>query len=106
MPQVAAQYFLDQRCEFVVGDRVEDLSSDRLVFAESTTEEDVITVQRLARALGLGTEQANVTHVVLGAGIRATGEVNVHRAIELHTLVEIVSERERVAFRIGLRELA
>ena len=57
----------------------EDLPADLLVLAEAAADEDMVSVQTFAREFGFGAEAADVAHVMLGAGIRATGEMNVDR---------------------------
>src|SRR5258708_6359912 len=43
---------------------------------------------------------------MLGAGVRATGEVNIDGLIQRQFFVEIIGQRERVTFGVGLRKLA
>src|SRR5688572_25171527 len=65
MAQVAAQHFLEQGCEFIVRDGVEDLPPDRLVFAEATAQENMVAIEGFAGALRLRPKQPDVAHVVL-----------------------------------------
>ena len=66
----------------------------------------MVSLHRLATDLHLGAEQADVAHVVLGAGVRAAGEVDVHRLVERHARVEPAHELDGVALGVGAGELA
>ena len=104
--QVAAEHFLDERGQALEGDAGEDLPAHGLVCAKAAADENVVAVLALARDFRLRAEQADVAHVVLRAGVRAAGDVDVHRPVEMDALVEVVGELERVPLRVGLREFA
>ena len=106
MAQVTLEHFLQGRLEVVARDALEDLPPDGLSFPKAAADEDVIAVHRFAGDFDLRAEQPDVAHVVLRAGIRAAGEVDVDRLIELEPLVEIVGEFQRVTLGVRGGELA
>ena len=52
-----------------------------------------------------GTHHADVADVVLGAGVRAAGEVDVDRLVEVR-LAKVIAEFDRVALGVGGGEFA
>ena len=54
----------------------------------------------------LGREQPDVADVVLRTGIRAAGEMNVERRVDLQARIEMIGDCESVALGIARRELA
>src|SRR6478672_7392563 len=105
MTLVAFQYFLERRFELFERNTLEHLASNGLMFAKSTPDENVVALDSLAGDLHLRTEQSNVAHVMLRAGIGTAGQVNIDRLVESNSFVEIVRQFERVAFGIARGEL-
>src|SRR5262245_18070990 len=99
-PEKAAQHLFQERLETIEIDRVEDLPADRLVCPKTAADENVVTIHAFTAELRLRAEQADVAHVMLGAGVRAAGEMDVHGLVELDPLVEIVGELEGMSLRI------
>src|SRR5256885_744390 len=106
MTQVAFQNPFQRRLELFEGNSLEHLPPDGLVVTESATDEDVITFNCFAGYFDFRAEQTDVTQVMLRAGVRAAGQVNVDRLVKLDTLFEIVGQFKRVAFGVRRRELA
>ena len=46
-------------------------------------------------------EQADIAHVMLGAGVRTAREVDVHGLIEFDPLLEIFDELKRMTLGVG-----
>ncbi len=80
--QVTLQHFLERRLELLKGNSLKHLATDGLVVAKAAADEYVIAFDRFAGELHLGTEQADVAQVMLGAGIRAAGQVDIDRLLE------------------------
>ena len=106
MTQVAYQNPFQRRLELLEGNSLEHLPSDGLIPAEAATDEDVVTFDGFAGYFDFRAEQADVPHVVLRAGVRAAGQVNVDRLVKLDALFEIVGQFDRVAFGVRRREFA
>ena len=77
---------------------LENLATHRLSFSEATADTDVVSFASVAR---FDPEQADVANIVLGAGVGASGKMNVHGHIQLKTMFEILDEFQRVSFRAG-----
>src|ERR1051326_7820435 len=106
MAQVALEHLFQGRLEIAEGDALKDLTADGVPRAEPAPDEDVVAIDRFAGHFDLGAQQADVPHVVLGAGVRATGEVDIDRPVELKLPVEMLHQLERVTLRIGAGEFA
>ena len=99
--QIDLQHMLQQRGQFVKGDTSKNFTGDCLFFSETATEDHVVTFDRIAALIHLRPEQADVAHVVLGARIRATGQMNVNRLIELQFLFQMARQENSMAFGVG-----
>src|SRR6478736_4598117 len=104
--EIRAQHLLDHAGQFLRRDTGEDLPPDCLVLREAATDEEVIRILALAVDLGLRAETADVAHVMLRAGVRTTGDMDVHRLIEFQLLLQLLDDFKRVALGVCLRELA
>ena len=79
-----------------------NLAPHRLILAKAAADENMIAIL----AAHLRAQTADVAHVMLRAGIRAAGEVNVHRLVEFQLLFQMLDQRQRMAFGVGLRIFA
>src|SRR4051794_29489185 len=76
--QISFQHFFQRGLQFIDADAAEDLASDRLARSESAAHENVITFAAAGMLHRRG-KQANVAHIMLRAGMRAAGQMNVDR---------------------------
>src|SRR5215217_5216125 len=81
--EITLEHFFESCFQFAARDAVKNLPADRLVFAETASDEDVVPFNRFARDFYFGSEQSNVAHIMLRAGVRAPCEMNIQRMIEL-----------------------
>ena len=82
---------------------LENLATHRLSFSEAAADADVVSFALVTR---FDPEKANVANVVLGAGVRAAGDVQVDRLLDLEEAVEPVGESYGVGLGIGGGEAA
>ena len=87
-------------------DALEDLAAERFVVAEAAANEDVVAFFGFAGDFDGGAEEADVADVMLGAGVRAAGEMDVDRLIEGEFFLEVIGEFAGVFFGVGGREFA
>src|SRR5205814_4886201 len=95
--KIRLQHAFEQRWNFAERNAGEDLFADARLGADAAAEDDVVT---FARA-DLHALQADIADVMLRAGVRAAGEVDVDGLVQLHGLVEMRAERDGLAFRVG-----
>src|SRR5438477_620360 len=88
--------WLREAFELIEGNAVEDLTSDGFVLAETTADEDVITFHAFSSDFHFRAQQSDVTDVMLRAGVRATGKMNVDRVVEREFLFQVSGEFESV----------
>src|SRR6185312_16925871 len=74
VPEVGAQHSLQGFRQPFPRYAAENLPADGLVFPETAADEDVIGIHAFAGDFCLGAEAADVSHVMLRAGVGATGE--------------------------------
>src|SRR5262249_3666575 len=87
MGEISFQHALD-RLRRILGLHVPvDLAGEAGFGAEAAADQDVIALDSVTffRSLDLAGEQADVTDVVLCAGVMAAGEMDVDRPVEAHT---------------------
>src|SRR4051812_31416445 len=106
MKQVSGEHLLQRWLELLEGNSTEHLPAGSLILPKAATDEHVIALQRLARNFHLGAEQPDVAHIMLRAGIRATGKMDVDRLIEIDAFLQKLSKLDRMGLRIGRREFA
>src|SRR5262245_35715135 len=82
MLKVGAQHALECIGQFARDDSRKDLAADSLVFPKAAAHKDVIAVKGLRADFCFCAEAADVAHIMLGTGIWAAGQVNVHGPIE------------------------
>src|SRR4029077_5976942 len=75
---------------------------------EAAADMDVIGLGRIlvVGALGLGAEKPDVADVMLRAGIRAAGEMNIERLIERNAALAPMRDRFGMPFGVGHGETA
>src|ERR1041385_1773979 len=100
MAQKPSQHFVNGWLKLFERNPLEDLTPDRLVFSKTAANKHVISFEGFASDFYFRAEQPDVAHIMLGAGVRATGEVNVHRSIQLNAFVQIIGEFNGVGFGI------
>ena len=84
-----------------------DLAPERRFAAAAAADHQVIALDLLVAAgIDLGREQADIADVMLGAGIRAAGQMNVDRLVEGDAFIQMIADGQRVALRVGEREFA
>ena len=107
IPQIDDEELLDERGHFIGADGFPDLSGDGLGVVHAATEHDVIAVHGGAVFdFHAGAHHADVADVMLGAGILAAGEVDVHGLIEDHLAGKVVAEGDGLGLGIRGGELA
>jgi hypothetical protein len=98
--EIPTQDFLHDRWQHAYADPIKQLPTNLGVSAEGASNKNVVPFQRFSRHLYFRAEQANVTDVVLGAGIRTTGQMDVDWLIELKTFIELTHQLKRVPLGI------
>src|SRR3989442_8115791 len=104
--EVGAQEPLDCGGCFIRRDIAQYFAPEPARVAEAAASEQVITLDFGIVGRDLGREQADIADMVLRAGIRAAGEMNVERRVDLEARIEMVGDREGVALGVARRELA
>ena|SRR5205823_5677485 len=92
---------LQQPGQFVKGDTMKNLARDGLFFSETATENHVVTFDRITALLYLRPKQADIAHVMLSAGIRAAGQMNVNWLIELQFLLQMARQEDSLPLRVS-----
>src|SRR4051812_28629002 len=90
---VNAENFFDERWDFLRGDAFEHLTGDALLGAHSAAHDDVITLAAIGE---FRTDETDVAAVVLGARMRAAGEMKVNRRGEVHAIAESLRQCDAV----------
>jgi hypothetical protein len=83
LSEIDLQHMLQQSRQFAKGDASKDFLGDGLFFSETATEHHMVSVDAFAALVHLCSYQADVAHVVLRAGIRTTGQMDINRLVEL-----------------------
>src|SRR5689334_18523331 len=81
--EIAFEHALDRAGRILCLDIAVNFAAKRGVRSEAATDVNVITLDLLVTFLDLASEQADVADVVLCARMMTTGEMNVHRPIEI-----------------------
>ena len=82
------------------GERISDVA-----LAAAAADVDMVALDLvIAAGVDLGSQQADIADVVLCAGIRAAGEVDVEGYIDVEAGIEMVGQRQPVPLRVGERE--
>ena len=84
--------------QFLDGECLENLSPTGCMGSESPSYQNMVSLPAI---VCFGPQQTNVTHVMLGTGVRAAGEVDIDRTIQLKLLFEMFGQCDCVALRIG-----
>src|SRR6516165_11157695 len=106
--EIGLEHALD-RARRIVGLQIAiDLAAALGVRPEAAADVDVIALDLIAvlRHKDLSADEADVADVVLRARIRAAGEMNVERAVELHALLAPARDVLGIALGVGQREPA
>src|SRR5579862_3892797 len=108
MAEIGFQHALDRPRRIVGLEIVKDLAAARRVRAKAAADVDVIALDLVAvlRHLHLGADEADVADVMLRAGIRAAGEMDVERAVELNPGFAPVRDLLGMALGVGQSEPA
>ena len=105
--EVGAQQPLERLRQFGGGNVAQDLASQLAPFAEAAADEDVVPLDfRIPAGCHLRAEQADIADVMLRAGMRAAGQVNVQRRVQGKARVEIVRDRQRMALGVACGKFA
>lgn len=89
MREIGTEHRLQRQLRLFGGEPGEYWTTDFLIFAEAAAHEDVIAFDAFALDFDHRGEQADIAHVMLGAGMRAAGQMHVDGLVELHPLFEI-----------------
>lgn len=103
---VGFQHLFQCGLQLFDGNTLEDLASERFVIAEAATDKDVIAFLRFARDFDRGAEETDISDVMLGAGVRATSEVDVDWLVERDFFLQVISEFAGVFLGVGGGEFA
>src|SRR5262245_40596191 len=108
MDEIGLEQALNSSRRLLGLDVVVDLRRDRRVGTEAASDVDVIALDRVAlvRGLRLAGEQSDVADIVLGAGVVASGEMDVHGPIERDAALAPACDLLGVALGVRGRELA
>src|SRR5690242_15681265 len=82
MTLIRFEHLLQGRFELFDGDVGEDLAADRLFISKTSPDKNVITFKRFSRDFHFCSQEADVAHVMLRAGIWTAGQMNVDRLIQ------------------------
>lgn len=82
------------------------LAAERALVAGAAADHHAIALDHVVALRDLDAEQADIADIVLGAGMRAAGEVDVDRLVERDAFVEMLGQRHRVALGVGGGEFA
>jgi hypothetical protein len=104
--QVGSQHPFEQAGKFLGADRRKNLAADSLLLPKTPSDEHVICLDTLSGQSGFRAQTADVAHVMLSAGVRTTGKMNVHRLVKLDSLLQPFRQGKSMAFGVGLRVLA
>ena len=96
--KIDKQDLFDEGLQHFKRNCLENLATHRLPFSETATDADVVSFASVSR---FDPEEADIANVVLGAGVGASGKVNVHGHIQLKAMFEMLDEFQRVSFRAG-----
>src|SRR5580704_1477033 len=106
--QIGLEHALDRLRRIIGFDVVKNLAAAGGVGAKTAADVDVIALDLIAVLghLHLGANEADVADVMLRAGIRAAGEMDVERAVELHAGFAPVRDLLGMALGVGQSEPA
>ena len=77
--QIDLKHMLQQCGQLVKCNASKNFARHSLFLPKTAPEYYVVTLNRIAALINLCSEQADIAHIVLGAGIRAAREMNVNR---------------------------
>ena len=103
---IDAQNFFEGRFELFDGNSLEELAAEEFVITEAAADEDVVAFFGFAGDFDGGGEEADVADVMLGAGVGATGEMDVDGLIESEFFLEVIGEFAGVFLGVGGGEFA
>src|SRR5438874_140676 len=92
-----AEGFFHQRGDFARVHAFEDLAGDALLVAHPAAHHDVVGLGAIGK---LHADESDVTAVMLRAGMRAAGEVEIHGLAEIDPPVQVLRQRHGVRFGI------
>ena len=72
------------------------------MLAKAATNENMVSIDAFAADFGFGTEATDIADVMLSAGIRAAGQMDVHWLIELEAFFQVLDQFQSMALGIGL----
>src|SRR5262249_16108364 len=106
--EIGLEHALDGLRRILGFDVVVDLRRDRRVWAETATDVNVVALDRVAIFGGLhfAAQQSHVTHLMLRAGVMASGEMDVDRAVERDTAFAPARDLLGMPLAVGGGELA
>src|SRR5262245_39764516 len=89
MIEVSAQHFLEEGWDFRERHVAPHFAADAAPVAIASTHENVVALDHVVPSRDLRTEKADISNIVLGAGVRAAGQVDVDRLIELEPSLKV-----------------
>src|SRR5262249_55643746 len=103
MNEIGFEHPLDWRRRVVGFDLAADFAAALRVRAEAAADMDVVRLRLIpvVRSLRLGAKKPDIADVVLRAGIRAAGEVDVERGIERDAALAPLHNRFGMALGVG-----
>ena len=87
--EIDLEYAFEQHRKFAERNTREDLPANARVRAAAAAENNIVSFHRFAADIDLNALQADITDVVLRTGIRAAGDMDVDRMIELDALPSV-----------------
>ena len=72
--------------ELLDGKAVKNLAADGFLVAEAASDEDVVTFAGFTGDFHLGSQEADIANVMLGAGMGTAGEVDIDGLVEIDFL--------------------
>src|SRR5438477_2236634 len=94
------KHFFQCRFELLNRNSLENLAADRLIRAKTTSHKYVVAFDGLATNFNFRSQQSDVAHIMLSAGVGTPCQMNVQRLIEDHALLEVIGDFQGMAFGI------
>src|ERR1700757_1053694 len=85
---------------------LEHFASNRLLVSETASHHHMIPFHCFTPLLPFCAEQADVSHVVLRTGVRASGQMNIYRTIKLQLFFQMARKKNCLTLCVGSRPLA
>src|SRR5258708_29933376 len=103
--EIGAQHRLDPIWQLRSRNRRPDLAADAALIAGAAADIDGVALDHVLALGHAHAEQADIADIMLRAGMRAAGEMDIERLVERQPGVEMLDERRGVALGVARRKL-